>query len=70
LGSHRSSQPDVPALTIGAAHDTMDPKQMAAMASALPQGRYLHCPEGSHMAMYDDQAVHLSGLIAFLHASA
>jgi proline iminopeptidase len=40
---------------------------MAAMARALPQGQYLHCPEGSHMAMYDDQAVYVSGLLAFLH---
>jgi proline iminopeptidase len=44
----------------------MDPKHMAAMARALPQGRYLHCPDGSHMAMYDDQAVYMSGLLAFL----
>ena len=56
----------VPTLTIGAAHDTMDPQVMAAMARALPQGRYLHCPDGSHMAMYDDQAVYVSGLLAFL----
>ena len=53
-------------LTIGAAHDTMDPKHMAAMARALPRGRYLHCPDGSHMAMYDNQAVYMSGLLAFL----
>ena len=32
----------------------------------LPHGRYLHCPNGSHMAMYDDQAVYMSGLLAFL----
>lgn len=50
----------------GAAHDTMDPKHMAAMARALPQGRYLHCPDGSHLAIYDDQAVYMSGLLAFL----
>jgi len=56
----------VSTLTIGAAHDTMDPKHMEAMARALPQGRYLHCPNGSHMAMYDDQAVYMAGLIAFL----
>ncbi len=58
----------VPTLTIGAAHDTMDPAFMEAMAHALPQGQYLHCPEGSHMAMYDDQATYVSGLLAFLHA--
>ena len=40
---------------------------MAAMAEALPQGRHLHCPGGSPMAMYDDQAVYMAGLIAFLH---
>jgi proline iminopeptidase len=57
----------VPTLTIGAAHDTMDPQQMQAMAQALPQGRYLHCPNGSHMAMYDDQVTYMQGLVAFLH---
>jgi proline iminopeptidase len=41
---------------------------MEAMSHALPQGQYLHCPEGSHMAMYDDQATYVSGLLAFLHA--
>lgn len=56
----------VPTLTIGAAHDTMDPRHMAAMAMALPQGRYLLCPDGSHLAMYDDQAVYVSGLLDFL----
>jgi proline iminopeptidase len=59
----------VPTLTIGAAHDTMDPKQMESMARALPQGRHLHCPDGSHMAMYDDQAVYMTGLIDFLRAA-
>lgn len=56
----------VPTLTIGAAHDTMDPMQMAAMARALPRGRHLHCPDGSHMAMYDDQTVYMGGLLGFL----
>ena len=56
----------VPTLTIGAAHDTMDPKHMEAMARALPKGRYLYCPNGSHMSMYDDQAVYMAGLITFL----
>jgi proline iminopeptidase len=57
---------DVPALVIGAQHDTMDPAHMAAMAERLPQGRYLHCPDGSHLAMYDDQAVYFADLIDFL----
>jgi proline iminopeptidase len=58
---------DVPALVIGAQHDTMDPAHMKMMAGRLPQGRYLHCPDGSHMAMYDDQAAYFAGLIEFLH---
>jgi proline iminopeptidase len=58
---------DVPALVIGARHDTMDPGHMEMMAGRLPQGRYLFCPDGSHMAMYDDQAVYFAGLIDFLH---
>jgi proline iminopeptidase len=58
---------DVPALVIGAAHDTMDPAHMQMMAGALPHGRYLHCPDGSHMAMYDDQQTYFTGLIDFLH---
>src|SRR4029077_14478865 len=58
---------DVPALVIGAQHDTMDPAHMEMMAGRLPQGRYLHCPDGSHLAMYDDQAVYFAGLIDFLH---
>ncbi|HEV3068406.1 MAG TPA: proline iminopeptidase-family hydrolase [Streptosporangiaceae bacterium] len=58
---------EVPALVIGARHDTMDPAHMKAMADALPQGRYLHCPDGSHLAMYDDQQVYFAGLVEFLH---
>ena len=56
----------VPTLVIGAQHDTMDPAFMAMMAGRLPAGSYLHCPDGSHMAMYDDQRTYFSGLIAFL----
>jgi len=58
---------EVPTLTIGARHDTMDPSHMRIMAGALKRGRYLDCPNGSHMAMYDDQAIYTSGLIEFLH---
>jgi proline iminopeptidase len=58
---------EVPTLVIGAQHDTMDPAHMAAMADRLPQGRYLHCPDGSHLAMYDDQQVYFAGLVEFLH---
>lgn len=56
----------VPTLVIGAEHDTMDPAFLAMMATKLPRGEYLHCPNGSHMAMYDDQDVWFSGLIDWI----
>jgi proline iminopeptidase len=56
----------VPTLVIGARYDTMDPAHMEKMAKLLPNGRYLYCPNGSHMAIYDDQKVYMDGLIRFL----
>ena len=50
----------VPALVIGARYDTMDPAHMRMMAELLPHGRYLYCPNGSHLAMYDDQGTYFS----------
>jgi len=57
---------DVPTLVIGAQYDTMDSDHLRAMAERLPKGRYLHCPQGSHFALYDDQATYFAGLIDFL----
>ncbi len=56
----------VPTLVIGAQHDTMDPAHMEWMSGELPSGSYLYCPNGSHMAMYDDQQVYVDGLIRFI----
>jgi proline iminopeptidase len=56
----------VPTLVIGAQYDTMDPRHMEAMAAALPKGRYLYCPNGSHLALYDDQETYMAGLIKFI----
>ncbi|MEJ2206265.1 MAG: proline iminopeptidase-family hydrolase [Gemmatimonadota bacterium] len=57
-----------PTLVIGARHDTMDPAHMEWMADQIPDGRYLYCPDGSHMAMYDDQETYFHGVIDFLRA--
>ena len=38
------------------------------MAKRLPRGRYLYCPEGSHLAIYDDQRTYFSGLVDFLRS--
>ncbi len=58
---------EVPTLVIGARFDTMDPAHMEWMASAVQNGRYLYCPEGSHLAPYDDQEVYFEGLVQFIH---
>ena len=61
----------VPTMTIGARHDTMDPKHMEAMARAVQHGLYLYLPDGSHMSMFDDQDRSFAGVIDFLrHRSA
>jgi proline iminopeptidase len=56
----------VPTLVIGAQHDTMEPKHMEWMSKQFPKGRYLYCPNGSHLAMYDDQQTYFTGLTAFI----
>jgi len=56
----------VPSLIIGALHDTMDPGHMEWMAGTVQHGRYLFCPNGSHMALYDDQETYFRGLIQFI----
>lgn len=61
LGSIR-----VPTLVLGAEHDTMDPEHLRWMAGAVARGRYHHCPEGSHLAIYDDQERYFEGLLTFL----
>jgi proline iminopeptidase len=44
----------------------MDPAHMEMMWKKVQKGRYLFCPNGSHMAMYDDQKVYVSGVIQFI----
>jgi len=56
----------VPTLSIGAQHDTMDPKHMEWMASAFKNGSYLYCANGSHMSMYDDQQTYMKGIVKFM----
>ena len=56
----------VPTLVIGARYDTMDPGYLEMMAGKVQRGTYLLCPNGSHMAMYDDQATYFEGLIDFI----
>ena len=57
----------VPTLVIGARYDTMDPAHMEMMAKKVRHGRYLYCPQGSHMSMYDDQKTWFDGIIRFVN---
>ncbi|HEY3429815.1 MAG TPA: proline iminopeptidase-family hydrolase [Cyclobacteriaceae bacterium] len=56
----------VPTLTIGATHDTMDPKHMEWMSTQFKHGRFLLCPDGSHMSMWDDHEHFFPGVIQFI----
>jgi proline iminopeptidase len=44
----------------------MDPKHLEWMAGAFAHGRYHHCPDGSHLAIYDDQKSWFEGVLRFL----
>ena len=63
---NRLGEIQVPTLVIGATHDTMDPKHMEWMSKAVKNGRFLLCPDGGHMCMWDDQKTYMNGLIDFL----
>ena len=56
----------VPTLMIGAKYDTMDPKAMEEQSKLVQKGQYLFCPNGSHLAMWDDQQVFMNGVIKFI----
>lgn len=64
---NRLQEIQVPTLMIGAKHDTMDPKAMEEQSKKVQNGRYLFCPNGSHLAMWDDQQVFMKGVISFIH---
>ena len=57
----------IPTLMIGAKYDTMDPKAMEEQSKLVKKGRYLYCPNGSHLAMWDDQKVFMNGVIDFIN---
>jgi len=55
-----------PTLVVGAKYDSMDPKYMEWMSKQFPEGKYLYCPNGSHLSMWDDQQVFMKGVIKFI----
>ena len=54
------------ALTIGATYDEMDPADMKRMAGLMQNATSFVCPDGSHMCMWDDQAVYFNRLLGWL----
>jgi proline iminopeptidase len=60
----------VPTLMIGAKYDTMDPKAMEWQAKAVQNGQFLYCANGSHLSMWDDQAVFMGGVVKFIKETA
>ena len=58
----------VKTLTIGARWDEMDPEDMRKMALLMPDAASAICPNGSHLCMWDDQAVYFEHLLEFLRS--
>ena len=63
---NRLKEIKVPTLMVGAKFDTMDPKAMEEQSKLVQHGRYLYCPNGSHLSMWDDQQVFMNGVIKFI----
>jgi proline iminopeptidase len=63
---NRLKEITVPTLMIGARYDTMDPNAMEEQSKLVQHGHYLYCPNGSHLAMWDDQQVFMNGVIQFI----
>jgi len=58
----------VPALTIGARYDEMDPADLRKMAAMMQRGKAVTCDSGSHLCMWDAQAYYFEHLLKFLKA--
>jgi proline iminopeptidase len=63
---NRLKEIKVPTLMIGAKYDTMDPKAMEEQSKMVQKGRYLFCPQGSHLSMWDDQKTFMDGVVRFI----
>ena len=62
----RLPQITVPTLTVGGKYDTMDPKDMKKISELVQNGKFLYCPNGSHLSMWDDQEVFMKGVVDFI----
>jgi proline iminopeptidase len=56
----------IPTLMIGAKYDSMNPEEMEQMSKLVKNGQYLYCPNGSHLALWDDQQVYMNGVMKWI----
>jgi len=56
----------VKTLVLGAENDTMAPDDLRRMAQLMPNADAAICPDGSHLAMWDDQKIYFEHLLGFL----
>lgn len=56
----------VPTLMIGSHYDTMNPEEMEEMSKLVQHGKYLYCPTGGHLSMWDAQQEYYPGIIDFI----
>ena len=56
----------VPTLMIGSHYDTMNPEEMEEMSKLVQHGKYLYCPSGGHLSMWDAQQEYYPGIIDFI----
>ncbi len=47
-------------------YDEMNPEDMKKEGNQIPNSRTYLCPNGSHLAMYDDQQNYFTSLVGFL----
>lgn len=55
-----------PTLILGGKHDEISPNDILEMAKKMPNARSFICPNGSHLSMYDDQAVYFREILRFI----
>lgn len=60
----------VPTLLMVGAYDTMDPADVLEMGQRIPGAETVVCPNGSHIAMWDDPAHYFPPLEAFFDRAA
>ena len=58
-----------PTLLLVGRYDTMAVEDIERMGSLIPHAKVTICENGSHLAMYDDQAAYFSALVPFLLAA-